>query len=56
MNNMAHPSTLKFAAVLALVGGAALAQKPVPPPVDPTLSAKLKDLRDMVKDRKQVQD
>lgn len=53
---MAHPVSIKFAAVLALAAGSALAQKPAPPPVDPQLPQKLKDLKSMVKDKKQTRD
>jgi hypothetical protein len=56
MHAMAHPSTIKFAAVFALVAGAALAQKPVLPPVDPNLPARLKELRDLVKDKEMTRD
>ena len=53
---MANSSSIKFAAALALIAGAALAQKPVPPPVDPNLPARIKELKGLVKDRKMTLD
>lgn len=53
---MANSSSIKFAAALALIAGAALAQKPVLPPVDPNLPARIKELKGLVKDRKMTLD
>ena len=53
---MRNSSSIKFAAVLVLVVGAVAAQKKALPPVDPNLSARLKELRDLVKDRKMTLD
>jgi hypothetical protein len=56
MWGMLKSSSIKFAATLALLAGAAVAQKPALPPVDPNLPARLKELRDLVKDRKMTRD
>ena len=56
MQAMAYPPIHKFAMSLALVVMPAISQKPAPPPVDPQLPAKLKELKGFVKDRKMAQD